>query len=133
MPSKARRAPPTARPALPRWLSHRNLLVVESLLVVGLAQEAAEDWLVQAPVPAWLRVVLVMGLVVGLFAGVVVVVERGVRHGLHTSHAVAKRLPLPFPVVALHVVALVGLFAAYAWARGLDAAVLVELGLRSGR
>jgi hypothetical protein len=44
-----------------------------------------------------------------------VVVQKLVINSLAKTHEVAKTMPLPTPVVLLHLAALVGLFYLYAW------------------
>lgn len=97
-------------------LDGRNLVLLETLLVVGLAQEVAEDALL-----AWralhplLRVLLAAALVVGSFGGAMLVLQQFVRRGIVRTHEVVRRLPLPAPIVLAHAAVLAVIFLAYAW------------------
>ena len=103
------------------FFSHRNLLVSETVLVLGLVQMFARDWLLHDPhLPAWARVALGMGLVVGLFGWLFLFLDKRIKWGLKTTHDVVQKLPLPTPALGVHVLILCGLFYAYAWFWGLD-------------
>jgi hypothetical protein len=98
------------------WLDLRKLVLLETVLLVGLVEEMAED-----AVLAWdllhplVRVLLAIGLVVGAFGGMVLVFEQYVRRGIERTHEVVRRLPVPVPMIGVHVLVLLGLFLGYAW------------------
>jgi hypothetical protein len=100
---------------MPRWLSHRSLLLLETVLVVGLVKEALE-WLVleRLPLDPTLRVLLGMAVVVGTLGGLLVVVQQRVRQTLERAHQAFKRRYRALPVAGLHSLLLVAIFAAYA-------------------
>lgn len=94
----------------------RKLILLETVLVVGLLEELAED-----AVLAWdlvhplVRVLIAIGLVVGAFGGMVLVFQDYVRRGVARTHDAVRRLPIPVPMLGVHALALLGLFLAYAW------------------
>lgn len=98
------------------WTDRRNLLLLEAVLLVGLAKEALEDgvlaWEVLHPL---VRVALGIAVTVGTLGGLLVVFEQQIRRGLEKTHEAVQRLPVPTPELGVHVVFLVGIFFAYAW------------------
>lgn len=100
---------------LPRWLRHRTLLAAEGVLLIGLAQELLQRWVLGLDVPNGVKVAFVMAATVGVIGLLLVVVQRMVVNSLAKTHEVAKAMPLPTPVVLLHLAALIGLFYLYAW------------------
>jgi hypothetical protein len=104
------------RTATRSWLDNRKLVLLETVMLVGLLEEIAEDgvlaWDILHPL---VRVLLAVGLVVGAFGGMVLVFEQYVHRGIERTHDVVRRLPLPVPMVVVHVLVLVSIFLAYAW------------------
>lgn len=99
-----------------RLFSHRSLVAVEALLVVGLIETIAEDAVVaQTDLPNWAKVLFSMVLVVGLFGGLMLLFERWAQRGIDRTHGVVKSLPVPTPVLAIHGALLVAIFFGYAW------------------
>lgn len=95
--------------------SHRRLLVSEAVLVLGLVQMVAKDWvLAQTSLPAAVRVGFGMALTLGVFGGLFLVAQRQVQRSLSTTHRVVQRLPLPTPVAAVHAIVCMLLFFGYA-------------------
>jgi hypothetical protein len=97
-------------------LDQRKLVLLETVLLVGLLEEMAEDavlaWDIVHPL---VRVLIAIGLVVGAFGGMVLVFQDYVRRGVARTHEAVRRLPIRVPVLAVHALALLGLFLAYAW------------------
>jgi hypothetical protein len=111
-----------------KWFSHRRLLLTEAILVAGLAQLAAHDWLMnQHHLSAALRVVLGMAMVVGVFGGLFLLFQRSVTWGLHKTVSTVKRGAGLATTFLPHALLWLALFAAYAWFWGLDRAILAEL------
>jgi len=111
-----------------KWFSHRRLLLAEAVLVAGLAQMAAHAWLMdQHHLPAWLRVLLSMAMVVGVFGGLFLLIQRSISWGLQKTVTTMKRRVGLATTVLPHVVFALILFAAYAWFWGLDHRILAEL------
>lgn len=108
-------------------LSHRRLLLAETVLVLGLLQMLARDWVLAQPhIPAPLRVLFGMGLILGLFGGLLFFVRQQVERSLSTTHEAVQKLPLPTPMLVVHTLALAVLFWLYAHYYGLDAAVWAD-------
>jgi len=103
-----------------RTFSHRHLVATEALLVVGVCDRLGRLWVLeQAPAPNWAKVLIYMGFVVGIFGGVLLLLHRVLTTSVNTTHEVVKALPLPTPMIFIHLAAFVGLFFLYAWALGL--------------
>lgn len=99
-----------------RWLRHSSLVLVEAVLVLGLLQELAQDWVLQrGEVPPMVRVAAGMALSVTLVAGAALIVQRQIVVGLRTTHAITRKLPLRVPKLVVHIVVLTGIFLGYAW------------------
>ena len=97
-----------------RWFTHRRLIVMEALLLIGALEFAAEDRVVASDFPDELKVVSVMVLVLGFFGSLLVVVERLATSGLGKTHRTIQALPIPTPRIFTHALVLFGLFLAYA-------------------
>jgi len=111
------------------WLSHRQLLFVEAVLLVGLGKEALE-WMVleHSQLPAIYRIVLGMFVVASTLGGLVFAAQDRVKRGLdRTAKAVRRRVRIP--QLLLHVVALVAIFFAYAAFWDEETGALAELRL----
>ena len=107
----------------------RNLVLLETLLVVGLAQEVAEDGILDLTLlHPLVRVALAIALVVGAFGGMVLVFERFVHRGIVRTHEAVRRLPLPAPVLLAHGLVLGGIFLGYAWYWDARTGALAALG-----
>ena len=103
-----------------RSFSHRRLVATEALLVVGVCDRMLRIWVLdEAPIPNWAKVLVYMALVVGVFGGVLLMLHRVLTSSVSKTHEVVKALPLPTPMVFIHIGAFVGLFFLYAWALGL--------------
>jgi hypothetical protein len=110
-----------------KWFSHRRLILTEALLIAGLAQMTAHGWIVaQSHLPAILRVLLSMALVLGVFGGLIVLFQRSVSWGLDQTVATIRRTGLATHVLP-HILLLGGLFWSYARFWGLDGLILREL------
>lgn len=94
-------------------LTHRRLVLVETLLLGALLQFIGHDWLRAQGLPPIWTTLLGMAAVIGLFAGVAAIAQRTLRSGIDTTHRAARRLPLPTPWWLLHALALGALFTAY--------------------
>jgi branched-subunit amino acid transport protein AzlD len=105
---------------LPSWLSHRSLILSETVLVVALAQMLARDWIFsQHQWPSALRVVLGMALIVGAFGWLIVYLHDRVKWSLQTTYDAVQQLPVPTPYLVVHLGVFAILFIAYAWYWGL--------------
>ena len=101
---------------LQRWFSHRRLVAVEALLLAALLESVLEDWVVAQPdLAGWIKVLFSMILVVGLFGGVMLVLEGAAKRSIDRTTGMVKALPVPTPVLAIHSAFLIAIFFAYAW------------------
>ena len=100
---------------LPRWLRHRTLLATEGVLLAGVAQELLQRWVMALDLPNAAKVAFVMAATIGVIGLFLVVVQKIVVNSLAKTHEVAKGMPIPTPVVILHLAVLLGLFYLYAW------------------
>ena len=94
--------------------STRNLILLETVLLVGLGKETLE-WVVleKLPLPPVVQVLLGMVVVAGTLGGLLVLAERRLRSGLDRTHRrIQKRYR--FPAAVAHGTMLVGIFLAYA-------------------
>ena len=55
---------------------------------------------------------------IGLFGGLLLIVQRMTAGSLQRTHQLVQALPLPTPLLLVHVAALVGLFLLWAWLLG---------------
>ena len=98
------------------WLDRRNLLLLETVLLVGLTKEILEDlvlgWDRLHPL---LRILLGIAVVVGTLGGLLVMFEQQIRRGLERTHQVVQRLPVPTPELLVHLLVLTAIFWTYAW------------------
>jgi len=120
------------KPAAPRrsggiggWIrrnfSHRRLITVEALLGVGLLDRLGRQWIIHdSPLPDSVRVLVLMLLVIGVFGGVLVFLERLAAGSLSRTHEVVQALPLPTPLIFIHAAVFVAMFFLYGWATDLD-------------
>ena len=95
-------------------LSHRKLIGVESILVVGLLQSVGQDWLHrQSDIPWWFKTLLAMAMTAGLFGAMVLIMVGITSWGLRGTHSVISgRLLLPLFIV--HSIVFLVLFYVYA-------------------
>ena len=104
---------------LPSWLSHRTLIAVEVVLLVGAANQAFGDWILHRPHLAnWGKTLFTMGGVIGAFGVLFAVVSRAATAGVTGTHKAVQSLPLPTPFLLVHLLALGGIFLLYAWIWG---------------
>lgn len=100
----------------PKFLRHRFLVGVEAVLIASVLKDFANGWVKARPeLPNGVKVAFVMAATVGILGVLFVVLEKAARIGVSKTHEVAQALPLPAPVLLLHLAALTGLFYLYAW------------------
>lgn len=98
------------RPAWRRWFSHKRLVLIEALLLLGPAKSWAEAWILARPElanAAKLAIAMLMHL--GVFATIFILVERWLAASVARTHAAVQALPIPTPLLAMHLLALAGL------------------------
>jgi len=99
---------------LPKWLRHRGLIAAEAVLLVGVLKDMLGVQLKASALPGWAKVLLVMGLTLGLLGGLFLAVQKLTTRGVAKTHEVMQALPLPVPLLAIHIAVLAGLFVLYA-------------------
>ena len=95
--------------------SHRRLLLIEAILLLAGLESWGEAQVLESELPAWLQVLFSMALVVGLFGILLAFAHSMVLAGLKRSHDLVQSIPLPTPVLLVHLSALVALFYFHAW------------------
>lgn len=96
-------------------MSHRGLVLSETALIVGLLQMHLRDLALDTDlVPPWARVLIGMGLVVGLFGFFLRAVDRRSAQLVKKTHKTASKLPIQPPQLLVHLAVLAALFFAYA-------------------
>ncbi|MFM2091160.1 MAG: hypothetical protein RLZZ127_1649 [Planctomycetota bacterium] len=104
---------------LPAWCSHRNLISVEVVLLVGAANQAFGDWITHRPeVANWGKALFTMLGVIGAFGVLFALVSRAATAGVAGTHKAIQALPMPTPFLLVHLAALGGIFLLYAWLWG---------------
>lgn len=106
-------------PLVPSWLRHRSLLTTEAVLVVAVGMELAQRWVAGcAGVPWWGKTLMVMVVNAGVLGGLLLLLTGFTRRSLSGAHRAVQAVPLPTPLVLIHLAILGGLFALYAWIWG---------------
>lgn len=95
-------------------LSHRGLIAIEAMLLLGVVKDWIFERLVKSTFPNYTKVLLVMAVTVGLFGGLFLVVEKLTASSVVRTHQAAKRLPVAVPTLAIHGALLFVLFILYA-------------------
>ena len=101
-----------------RWLSHRALVGVEVVLLVGAAHQAFSEWVMGSGLPIWGKTLFTMAGVVGAFGVLFTAVNALASFGVGATHKAVKAAPVPLPGLLIHLAALAGLFLLYAWLWG---------------
>lgn len=102
----------------PGWLSHRGLIAVEALLLVGIFKDFLTAGVKASQLPGYGKVLFVMALTVGILGGLFVLVER------LTARTVAgtyRALPGLLPYWLVHAGVLLALYLLYASHLGIRA------------
>lgn len=104
---------------VPGWFRHRQVLTTEAVLLVGVGMELLQRWITNRPdVPWWAKTLEVMLVNAGMLGGVLLLVTTWTRGSLHGATRAVQAVPLPAPLVVVHLLAGVALFALYAWIWG---------------
>jgi hypothetical protein len=100
--------------ALARIFSHRGLIAVEALLLMGVLKDWIFEQLRTSTFPNYTKVLLVMATTVGLFGGLFFFLQRLLARGVAHTHGLARQMPIAVPVAAVHALLLFVLFLLYA-------------------
>ena len=104
---------------LPRWLSHRGLVAAETVLLVGILRDVVSSHVKTSPFPNYGKVLIVMGLTLGIFGGLFLLVERLTARTVAGTHKAVRSLTGVLPFWAIHAGILFVLFLLYANMLGL--------------
>lgn len=97
------------------WLRHRNLLTAEAALLVAVGLQLLQTSVSTRPdVPWWLKTLLIMAINGGLLGGMLLLVTALTRSSLSGAQRVVQAVPLPTPLLAIHLVILGSMFVLYA-------------------
>ena len=113
--SKRKKLQQKRRKALVR---HRQLVALEVLLLLRwLLREVeqlirAQDW------SPWLQISLIMLMVAGAFGWFLIAIRRATETSMDTTKKFVERMPIPIPMLVVHVCIFILLFIAYAWQLG---------------
>ena len=114
-PDTLRRRMASRRSRMPKWLSHRRVVGVEVVLLVGVAHHVFERWIMDLGLPNWAETLFTMIGVIGAFSLLFAAVNALASFGVGQAHQAIKATPLPLPGLVIHLAALGGLFLLYAW------------------
>jgi len=100
---------------LPQWLRHRQLLTTEAVLLIAVGMELLQRWVTgHHQVPWWVKTLEVMIVNAGLLGGLLLVLTTFLRGSLSGATRAVQVVPVPAPLMLVHLVALAGLFILYA-------------------
>jgi hypothetical protein len=118
-PKDARTSPRKSGRRLPRWLSHRGLVAAETVLVVGILRDFLSRWIKGSAFGNDAKVLLIMGMTVGVFGGLFLFVEKFTARTVAGTHKAVRSLTGVMPYWAVHAGILFLLFLLYANMLGL--------------
>ena len=124
MAAAAKSTKPTVKPKgqsqAKRWFkrtfSHKRIVTVEALLLIGLGDRLFKQWLLNeefTTIPPAVKILILMFFVVGVFGSIILTLQRFMAAGLDKGTAVVQAIPLPTPTIVIHVLAFFGLFLLY--------------------
>ena len=106
-------------PRLPRWLSHRGLVAAEAVLLVGILRDVLTRGVHGSTFPNYGKVLIIMGMTVGIFGGLFLFVQRLTERTVAGTHRAVRSLTGVMPYWAVHAGILFVLFLLYANMLGL--------------
>ncbi len=111
MAEKARRS---SRSSTGGFLSHRRLVAIEALLLASWGKTQATDAILASGMENWVKVLVVMGMTIGLFGGVLLFLESLAKSGVQHGHSFVKGFTGSGSALLVHAVVLLLLFLLYA-------------------
>jgi hypothetical protein len=96
------------------FLTHGRLVAVEALLLAAWLKSLLTDAIVGSGMQNWVKVVVVMGMTVGLLGSVLLWLESLTRAGVKQSHQVVRGLAGGASALWVHAGVLLALFLLYA-------------------
>jgi len=118
-PRDARTSQKKSWPRLPRWLSHRGLVAGEAVLLVGFLRDVLTRWIKASELSNDGKVLLIMGMTIGVFGGLFLFVEKFTARTVAGTHKAVRSLTGVVPYWAVHAGILFLLFLLYANMLGL--------------
>lgn len=103
------------RSSAPRKISlHARLVAVEALLLAAWLKTLLTDAIVGSGMQSWIKVLVVMGMTIGLLGGMLLWLEGLTREGVKSSHRFARGMAGGASVFWIHAGVLLALFLLYA-------------------
>lgn len=100
---------------VPAWLRHRQILTTEAVLLVAVGMELLQRWITDHhEVPWWAKTLDVMVVNAGLLGGVLLLLTAWMRGSLSGATRAVQAVPIPAPLLFVHLAVLAGLFVLYA-------------------
>ncbi|MFM7281827.1 MAG: hypothetical protein ACKO32_08615 [Planctomycetia bacterium] len=96
------------------FLSHRKLVAIEALLLAAWGKSQLTDAILASGMENWVKVLVVMGMTVGLFGGVLLFFESLTKSGVQHGHSFVKGFTGSGSALLVHSVVFVLLFVLYA-------------------
>jgi hypothetical protein len=96
------------------FLSHRKLVAIEALLLAAWGKSQLTDAILASGMENWVKVLVVMGMTVGLFGGVLLFLESLTKSGVQHGHSFVKGFAGSGSALLVHAVVFVLLFVLYA-------------------
>lgn len=101
--------------SLPLWLRHRALMTTEAVLLVTVGQELLQRWITNhSGVPWWIKTGEVMVVNAGLLGGMLLLIIALARSSLSGAHRAAQVIPVPAPLLVMHIAIFIVIFVVYA-------------------
>ena len=97
-----------------RFFSNARLITIETISLVGLIQVWFEEWLLnREEIPGWLKILILMGIMIGILGFLLVYIEQVTKKSLSRAHHVAKSIPFPITMLMAHLAVFALLFYLY--------------------
>lgn len=96
-----------------RLLSNHRLISLETVLLMGLLENAGESMVMQTGWPDPIKTLLIMLLIAGAFGVVMVLLFSATKQLLSRGNKAVQSLPVPTPLLVIHGVLLGGIYWLY--------------------
>ncbi|MBK7643944.1 MAG: hypothetical protein IPJ19_13000 [Planctomycetes bacterium] len=95
-------------------LSHARLVAVEALLLAAWLRSLLSNLILDSQLENWAKVLVVMGMTIGVLGGLLLWIESLTREGMKHGHRVVGGLAGGFSGLWIHALVFFGLFLLYA-------------------
>ena len=112
--AKPRTSNGSPRKGARRVLSHGRLVAVEAVLLAAWLKTLLSEAIVASGMQSWVKVLVVMGMTVGLLGGLLLLLESLTREGVKHSHQFLRGLAGGASALWIHAGVLLALFLLYA-------------------